>query len=151
MKSNTISWLGKASFEAMLIVFAVVLGFIVNEWRQDYRDTQESIEALSRIKIEVENNRAAVMYISKYHEDLSAALSEVLAEAPDAPLVDTFEQAAMSLKPPNSLIGDVLLNDDAWLTAQTVGALTKAEFATVQAMSYSKATNYRTSGVPSRY
>ena len=54
------SWLPRAAFEAVLIVFAVVLGFLVNEWRADREADATAQLAVSRIVEEMRDNLEAL-------------------------------------------------------------------------------------------
>ena len=51
-------WLYKAAFEAALIVFAVMLGFLVTEWREDARQREQARVAIARIAQELDSNIA---------------------------------------------------------------------------------------------
>lgn len=73
------AWLGRAAIEAILIVFAVVLGFVVNEWREGVQTRQASDTALERIAEEMEANAAALRLVVGYHEDVADNLGEAIA------------------------------------------------------------------------
>lgn len=73
------AWLGRAGIEAVLIVFAVVLGFIANEWREDVNDRRAADIALERIADEMEANAAALRQVVTYHEEVAASLGEAIA------------------------------------------------------------------------
>ncbi|WP_417477920.1 hypothetical protein [Maricaulis sp.] len=70
-------WMARALFEAALIVFAVVLGFVVNEWRETVDAERRADAALSRIVEEMTANRDALERVVGYHEQVSASLAGV--------------------------------------------------------------------------
>ncbi|MEN0653582.1 MULTISPECIES: hypothetical protein [Hyphobacterium] len=73
------AWLGRAAIEAILIVFAVVLGFIVNEWREDVADRRAANSALVRIAEEMEANANALRQVVGYHETVAERVGEAIA------------------------------------------------------------------------
>ena len=73
------AWLGRAAIEAVLIVFAVVLGFIVNEWREDVSDRRAADTALERIIEEMDANAGALRQVVGYHEEVAGRLGEAIA------------------------------------------------------------------------
>jgi len=78
-RSPATPWLARAAVEAVLIVFAVVLGFIVNEWRADVRADREARVALSRVALEMETNIAVLQTVSEYHQDAVGRIDAVIA------------------------------------------------------------------------
>lgn len=78
--SSVQSWLGRAVIEAALIVFAVVLGFIVNEWREDVSDRRAAEAAMTRVVAEIETNIAQLEAVVDYHEAVVERIDERLAE-----------------------------------------------------------------------
>lgn len=69
-------WMARAVFEALLIVFAVVLGFVVNEWRETVDAERRVDAALVRIAEEMAANRDDLQRVVSYHEQISAGLAE---------------------------------------------------------------------------
>mgnify|MGYP003666906537 CR=1 FL=1 len=68
-------WMARAVFEAGLIVFAVVLGFVVNEWRETV-DAQRRVDAaLTRIAEEMSANRDDLLRVVGYHEQVATGLA----------------------------------------------------------------------------
>lgn len=78
--SSAQAWLGRAVIEAALIVFAVVLGFVVNEWREDVADRRAAEAAMSRVVAEIEANVAQLEAVVGYHESVVERIDERLAE-----------------------------------------------------------------------
>lgn len=79
------TWLGRAVVEAALIVFAVVLGFVVNEWREDVADRRAADAAMARVIAEIETNIAQLEAVVGYHEAVVGRIDEYLAEIEAAP------------------------------------------------------------------
>jgi len=78
--SSVQAWLGRAVIEAALIVFAVVLGFVVNEWREDVSDRRAAEAAMTRVVAEIETNIAQLEAVVDYHEAVVERIDERLAE-----------------------------------------------------------------------
>ena len=53
-----LKFIAKASFEALMIVFAVILAFLVTEWREDNEADNRANLAVERIVLEMEANIA---------------------------------------------------------------------------------------------
>jgi hypothetical protein len=79
------TWLGRALVEGALIVFAVVLGFIVNEWREDVADRRAADDAMARVVVEIESNIAQLEAVVGYHESVVQRIGERLAEIEASP------------------------------------------------------------------
>ncbi|MBO6796183.1 hypothetical protein [Maricaulis sp.] len=121
-------WLPRAAIEALLIVFAVVLGFLVNEWRADRAAETRANLALTRIVGEMRDNLEALETAAEYHaqivENLTAIEAEVQSgELPSsANLFETVMPAMpMGISPP-------ILSDVAWEYAGQTGALDQLDF-----------------------
>tara|TARA_R110002124_G_C8787779_1_gene501325 strand:- start:116 stop:751 length:636 start_codon:yes stop_codon:yes gene_type:complete len=80
------SWFSRAVVEAALIVFAVVLGFIVNEWREDVADRRAAEIAMGRVVAEMESNIARLDAVAGYHEAVVERIQVRLAEIEAAPM-----------------------------------------------------------------
>lgn len=70
------SWLARAVFEGVLIVFAVMLGFLATEWREQRRLEADAYAALDRIVEELESNLAELERVVDYHGEVKEALLE---------------------------------------------------------------------------
>tara|TARA_R110002072_G_scaffold54067_5_gene142088 strand:- start:971 stop:1567 length:597 start_codon:yes stop_codon:yes gene_type:complete len=118
----------RAVFEAALIVFAVVLGFMVNHWREDVDARQRTHAALVRIAEEMTANRTQLDLVVAYHEEVavSAAAVATAIENGDAAatgrLYDSFfELMPRGIQPPQ-------LSRVVWEQAMAQDALQRAEF-----------------------
>jgi hypothetical protein len=80
------SWFSRAVVEAALIVFAVVLGFIVNEWREDVADRHAAAFAMGRVVAEMESNIGRLEAVADYHEAVVERIEVRLAEIEAAPM-----------------------------------------------------------------
>ena len=117
------AWLGRAIVEGVLIVFAVVLGFIVNEWRETVADRQAATDAMIRVAAEIEDNVAQLEAVVAYHESVVSLIDERLAEieAADGPVRGiVFDEFPRVLPRGVNAPG---LSDFAWTHAQQHGQL----------------------------
>ena len=73
-------WLARAVLEAALIVFAVVLGFVVNEWRGEVQAQERARESLARIADEMQANVDELEPARDYHRTVAASLRETVAQ-----------------------------------------------------------------------
>jgi len=78
-RAHAMPWLARAGVEALLIVFAVVLGFVVNEWRADVRADREARTALSRVAQEMQSNTDMLRTVSEYHQDTVGRIDALIA------------------------------------------------------------------------
>lgn len=120
-------WVGRTVFESALIIVGIILGFIVNEWREDLQLEHKADLAMDRILQELELNREAVAGVLPYHEQVSNRLRGLLANPPAKPLMDTFLQDVAT-----EGVGDLLLLDTAWKTANGRDSLAPFDFSAVQ-------------------
>ena len=61
-------------------MFAVVLGFLANEWRADVQADGNAREALLRIEQEIEDNIATLETVLPYHESVLGRISDALVQ-----------------------------------------------------------------------
>ena len=122
------SWLPRAAIEALLIVFAVVLGFLVNEWRADRAADTRAHLALTRIVGEMRDNLEALETAAEYHAQIVENLDVIEAQvqsgelSSSANLFETVMPAMpMGISPP-------ILSDVAWEYAGQTGALDQLDF-----------------------
>ncbi|MEA1943520.1 MAG: hypothetical protein U9P68_14850 [Pseudomonadota bacterium] len=121
--SSARAWLGRAVIEGALIVFAVVLGFIVNEWREDVSDRHAAEAAMTRVVAEIEANIAQLEAVVDYHEAVVERIDERLAEIEatgEAVLGIPFDEYPELLPRGVNAPG---LSDFAWAHAQEHGRL----------------------------
>ncbi|MHA6287518.1 hypothetical protein [Maricaulis sp. CAU 1757] len=124
-------WLGRAIVEALLIVFAVVLGFIVNEWRESVSDRRAAEAAMSRVVVEIKANITGLEAVVGYHEQvvdrIGARLEAIAAdEAADRGIVLDELQQFM----PRG-VNPAGLSSFAWEHAQQHGRLDALPYETV--------------------
>lgn len=121
--SSLPAWFGRALVEGKLIVFAVVLGFIVNEWREDVSDRRAAREAMGRVAAEIESNIRQLESVVVYHEEVVQLIGERLAEleAADAPVTGTIFGETQRIMPRG--INAPGLSRFAWNHAQQHGRL----------------------------
>lgn len=122
------SWVGRALIEGTLIVFAVVLGFVVNEWRENRDERRAATIALERIAEEMEDNLEILRDVVAYHEEIAASLQELRGQvdAGEAPSTGVFIERTMpsmqqGIRPP-------LFNDVAWDYAAERGVLDSLDY-----------------------
>jgi hypothetical protein len=70
-------WIGRAVFEAGLIVLGLVGALLVDEWRDTRARTQRVEAALASIRAELDANRAVLAEVIARHETLMATLREL--------------------------------------------------------------------------
>jgi type II secretory pathway pseudopilin PulG len=74
--SRSRAWIGRAAFEAALIVFGLVGALLIDEWR-DARERNERVRAaVVSIRAELEANRTALEAAIANHETVIARLRE---------------------------------------------------------------------------
>ncbi|HAQ33845.1 MAG: hypothetical protein CMF74_14965 [Maricaulis sp.] len=122
------AWLGRAAIEALLIVFAVVLGFLVNEWRENVADRHAANTALERIIEEMDANAGALRQVVGYHEEVAGRLGEAIAriergEAPEEGVLFDVLPAIIDRG-----IQEPRLTSVAWDYAQARGDLDPVEY-----------------------
>lgn len=125
------SWLPRAAVEAVLIVFAVVLGFIVNEWREDIAAQRASDIALDRIQQEMQGNLESMERVVGYHREVQQNIASVLAEIEggDRQAEGVFFELLPELMPRG--LNPPRLSSVAWDYAQTRGELDNVEYALI--------------------
>ncbi|WP_262693369.1 hypothetical protein [Kordiimonas aquimaris] len=120
-------WLRHAVFESLLILIGIVLGFWVNEWREDLQKKTQGQAALARIVEELEDNRLSVQQILPYHKQVLQKLVALEENIPDAPMIETFLGTVASQG-----VGDLFVQDEAWKTASARDSLVAVDFSLVQ-------------------
>ena len=124
---NKSIWLRQAIFESVLILIGIVLGFWVNEWREDLEKKVQGEAALARIVEELQDNRQSVQQVLPYHTKVLNKLSALEGNAPEAPMIETFLGSIATQG-----VGDLLLQDEAWKTASARDSLIAIDFEIVQ-------------------
>jgi signal transduction protein with GAF and PtsI domain len=130
--SRVAPWVWRAFFEASLIVFAVLLGFLVTEWREDQRRIEIAHDALQRIVAEMESNLTALESVVEYHEairDDLAGLSRQI-QTGDAAANGVLIERVMPVLPRG--VQPPILSTVAWDFATERGALDVVEYGVVE-------------------
>ncbi len=124
-------WFGRALVEGLLIVFAVVLGFIVNEWREDVADRRAAEAAVVRVVAEVETNIAALEAVVGYHEEVVERIGVRLAaiDAGESPADGVLFEEVMTIM--DRGVNAPGLSRFAWEHAQQHGRLNVLPYARV--------------------
>ncbi len=122
------AWLGRAVFEAVLIVFAVMLGFLATEWREERRAEANAQAALERIVEEMEANLAELERVVGYHGEVRASLGGLAeqvangeADAEGNLIARITPVLPRGVQPP-------LVSDVAWEIASQRGELNRIDF-----------------------
>ena len=91
--------IAKAVFEAAMVLLAVLLAFLVTEWREDNRAESRANMAIERIVLELENNIAQLQAVAPYHRDTAQAMGEQVAlmEAGEVPARGRFIEDAVGV------------------------------------------------------
>ena len=77
-RARSRAWIGRAAFEAALIVLGLVGALLIDEWRDTRARNQRVRAALASIRAELEANRAALGSAIANHEKVIARLNESL-------------------------------------------------------------------------
>ena len=78
--SPVVGWVAQAA----LIVFGVVVGLALNEWREDRAEAERTDRVLAALADEIRSNQASVEPIVAYYRDMTrASLAAVEARGPD--------------------------------------------------------------------
>lgn len=143
------AWIARAAIEAVLIVFAVVLGFVVNEWRAEVRAEREAAVALERIEREMANNAAILETVIPYHEGVIERIGVAVAaiESGEAPERGVFLMLIPEILPRG--MQEPRLSRIAWDYAEQRGEMDPLDYALVSDLAYIYST--QDSGVESTW
>ena len=75
-RARSREWIGRAVFEAALIVFGLVGALLIDEWRDTRARNERLRAALASIRAELEANRAVLGSAIANHETVIARLKE---------------------------------------------------------------------------
>ena len=122
------SWVYRGALEGALIVFAVILGFLVTEWREDRRAEAKARVAIERIVLELDANIRQLEQVAPYHRDTSQAIGRHigLIQSGEVSERGRFIEEAMAIMPRG--LAPPLLNRTAWDYAVTSGVLDPVEY-----------------------
>jgi len=70
------AWIGRAAFEAALIVFGLVGAFLIDEWRESRARAERVGAALASIRAELADNEKAVAAAIENHDQVIAQLKK---------------------------------------------------------------------------
>lgn len=116
------------AIEVASIIVAVVLGFVVNEWREVIHNKSTADSALQKIVIEIKKNDAQLKEKQKYYFRMISALDSLEAIYGN----NKFKQKKIpgwnGLNPP-------LLSSSSYKTASTIGVFSNIDFDTADNIS----------------
>jgi hypothetical protein len=125
MKENLRSTVRSAFFEALFVVFGVILALAANEWRENVKAQKLADAALESIVTELEANLELVKASREYHEGLVQMLQTKMGTA-EAPSPNEF---------PRGFINPAWVTETAWEVAKETGVLADFEYQTVLTLS----------------
>ncbi len=115
---------GVLAVEMLSVTIAVILGFMVNEWREGIRESRQADTALLSIKEELRRNRDALSNRSPYYEQVATVLDSIVAADGAAPIVMSSIPGWRGFRPP-------VLSEASYEAASATGALSHMDFAVV--------------------
>jgi hypothetical protein len=114
--------MGRAVFESALIVFGILAGLALNEWRAGRDRAARASEVLSMIRSEVESNLKLLDEANAYNAEIVAKLRVLVAAKSKTIPPETY---------PHGLMSKPQLVSAAWTSAQTAGVLNDLPIETV--------------------
>jgi hypothetical protein len=129
-------WIGhtpapKLLLEAALIVLSVLLGFALNAWQQRRAERELTRSVLANFRREIEANLATVRRIHPKHR----ALAERLEAAARTPHADSAAWDVFVARMPRDGLDLAPLQEAAWETASSTGALRLLDYETASVLS----------------
>lgn len=122
---------GRLLLEGALIVISVLLGFAVNAWQQRQSERELSQRVLANFRREVETNLRTVQRTLSIHRTLAERLKTAAARPhPDSSAFEVFVTQM-----PRDGLGMEPLQEAAWETAQSTGALRLLKYETAAELS----------------
>lgn len=123
---------GRLSFEALLIVLSVLVGFGVSEWRQARTDRELADRVVHNLRTEIEHNLRQINVVVPQHRRIlelvaSAGVADPQQSGWDV-IFTALQQAGGGLSPPK-------LRQGAWDAAVSTGALRLIDYELVAALS----------------
>lgn len=125
MLENLRLTLRSAFFEAVFVVFGVVLALAANEWRQKANANQMAQEALGSIVAELKTNQNLIADSQQYHQAQVGKLVGMMKDN-KVPTMDDY---------PRGFINPAWVTDTAWTVAQETGVLADMDYNTVLVLS----------------
>ena len=121
MSGSLAAPLRSAFFEAVFVVFGVVLALTANEWRENVRARETAAGALHDILTELEADRALLTESRTYHKERIQIISRKLGTGEKVTGADF----------PRGFIRPAWVTDTAWQVATSTGAINHMDYATV--------------------
>lgn len=126
MQKRVPSWLPRVLVESALIVFSVLFALVLNEWRQSRAEQAGLEQAAAAIRAELQENRELVQEALQYHTRLADSFTASVqsgAAAPDLTVID------------RGLLHPGRVLRTAWGSAQSTGATSRMDYATILKLS----------------
>ena len=122
---------GVLTVEMLSVTIAVVLGFMVNEWREGIHESRQADTALLSIKEELQRNRDGLSDRMPYYEQVATILDSLVTVDGAAPVSGSSIPGWQGFRPP-------VLSEASYEAASATGALSHMDFAVVSevAMAY---------------
>ena len=118
MKNNLRMTLRSAFFEAVFVVFGVVLALSANEWRQNVKAQELAQSALDSMKLELQTNLELVIASRSYHENQAEKLQGMITQDMKPSMRDF----------PQGFIHPAWVTDTAWEVAKETGVLSDLDY-----------------------
>ncbi|NOZ61568.1 MAG: hypothetical protein GXO74_07780 [Calditrichaeota bacterium] len=123
----------KTSLNALLIeifsiIIAVILGFVANEWRENFNNKAKAQSALHKIAAEIEQNRAQLQNKQKYYKKMISVLDSLT-------VTQQHEEAKIEAIPGWQGFNPPLLSSSSYKTATTIGVFSFIDFDTADQIS----------------
>lgn len=121
MKKNHKTSFHTIIIEVTSIVLAVVLGFIVNEWRENLNNKSKANSALQKITMEIKQNYLNLSEKQKYYNNIISALDSLLSIYGEDNLSSKSVPGWKGINPP-------ILSSSSYKTALTIGVFSYVDF-----------------------
>ncbi|MCP4291356.1 MAG: hypothetical protein GY780_05920 [bacterium] len=124
-----------AFFEALFVVFGVILALAANEWRQNVKAEELADAALASVITELETNQVLISSSMQYHESQVKKLQDLMSSK-KTPTMNDY---------PKGFINPAWVTDTAWAVAKETGVLADMDYQTVLTLSatYERLDRYR--------
>src|SRR5262245_22110617 len=92
------SWLPRALFESILIVYSILLALALNEWQQDSEKQRLVDRSVLAFEREIHQNEGILADLAPYHQGLRDVLHKRLA-GPEAGTVSEYRDIMQGFRP----------------------------------------------------
>lgn len=120
-EANSRAWIGRAAFEAGLIVFGLVGALLIDEWRDTRARDERREAALASVRQELQANQDAMNAAIENHENVMARLREA------AKTGKLYQGGLINAQPLSSV---------AWQAARDAAVTADIDHATLLAIGY---------------